>query len=578
MNEYKSLAEFYPTPPELIAKMLQNVEFGYETTFLEPSAGKGDIVDFISLAHGCTNDNWRYRRLDPERLMDFEELRNKVINEDVVQAIKEETRFSKEYSRKNVNCIESDPTLIAVLRGKEYTVVSNDFLKYNGDEHYDYIIMNPPFSNGDEHLLHALELARKTGSKIICLLNAETIKNPYSNKRKELVKQLKNLNAEFEYVQNAFATAERKTDVEVVIVRVEVPSPFTGKSRIWEELEDKNIEIEYPEECQEIVTNDLIDQAVTMYKREIEAGRKLIEEYLALKPYITKTFETEETPSYAKGSNLLLCTDSKSGKLNWNNYVYSVRYKYWYELLHKPAFLGNLTSNLRDEYFNNIKEFAKKDFNRSNIYSVKIDMLQNTARGIEDKIVGLFEKLSYEHSMGCEGNVHYFSGWKTNSAFMINKKVIVPWMRCYDIIWSRFKYTYGEFSSLLDDIEKCLDFLDGGETETTRDMGLWLKHYEDEQQTKKLHFKYFDVDVFKKGTVHIKFTNESAWKKFNIYGCQHKNWLPPSYGKKAYRDMSEEEKRVIDEFEGEESYSEVFANRDRYIMSTQQMLALEAGA
>ena len=40
--------------------------------------------------------------------------------------------------------------------------------------------MNPPFSEGDKHLLKAINIM-KNGGQIVCILNAETIKNPYSN-------------------------------------------------------------------------------------------------------------------------------------------------------------------------------------------------------------------------------------------------------------------------------------------------------------------------------------------------------------------------------------------------------------
>lgn len=52
---------------------------------------------------------------------------------------------------------------------------------------FDFIIMNPPFSNGDEHFIKAWEIADNT--TIVCLLNSETINNPYSEKRK-LVKKI----------------------------------------------------------------------------------------------------------------------------------------------------------------------------------------------------------------------------------------------------------------------------------------------------------------------------------------------------------------------------------------------------
>ena len=380
-------------------------------------------------------------------------------------------------------------------------------------------------------------------------------------------------------MQDAFKKSERKTDVEIVIVRVDVPSPFARRSRIWEELDEaQEEEFEAPENVQELVTGDVCRQAVQMYKKELEAGRRLIAEYLALKPYLTSSFETEETPSYQKGCTLILQTDSKHGGLDWNDFVASVRYKYWYELLHKPVFLGNLTSNVRDEYFSDIKEFAKREFSLSNIYKVKIEILKRTAQGIEDKIVDIFEELSYKNSMESQGNIHLFSGWKSNSAFRINPKVVVPWMGCWDSAFNKFRYeTYSynrNLFSLLSDIEKCLDFLDGGENDNDRDIATWLRHYESEQQTKKLHFKYFDIDVFKKGTVHIRFTDLNALKKLNIYGCLHKGWLPPTYGKKAYSAMDEESRAVVDGFEGEESYVETFAEPSRWIIAPEKNILM----
>lgn len=573
MNEYKSLTEFYPTPPELIARMLKDIDLQKIKSILEPSAGKGDIMMFIAAAMDCVTDGW-VRKKYIEKGIERSLISEKIVQEFVLKKYKEylENGFEHYYGDKFhriMECIESDVTLQSVLKGRDFNVIDDDFLEFDGDKHYDLIIMNPPFSNGDRHLLQAIKIAKKTGSQIVCILNAETIRNPYSNIRKELLKQLDEYEATYEYVENAFTDSERATDVEVVIVRVNIPSPFKNYSRIWEELEDEEIELNTPESMEELVTSDYMKQAILMYKREIVAGQRLIEEYFALKPHLTSTFETKDTPSYMKGSTLYLCTDTKSNELDFNDYVYSVRYKYWYELLHKPAFMGNLTSNLQNEYFKNIREYAKKDFSLKNIYKVKLDILKNVSQGIKDKIVSLFEQLSYEHSMDCEKNIHYFNGWKSNSAFKINSKVVIPYANCWDGIFKRFSYSY-ELCGFLEDIEKCLDFLDGGETTDGINMSSWLTYYENNQITKNLHFKYFDINVYKKGTVHIKFTNEDLLKKFNIYGCLHKGWLPPSYGKKTYTEMNDEEKSVIDEFEGEASYTEVFNNRERFIVSPEK--------
>ncbi len=66
-------------------------------------------------------------------------------------------------------------------------------------------------------------------------------------------------------------------------------------------------------------------------------------------------------------------------------------------------------------------------------------------------------------------------------------------------------------------------------------------------------------------------------KKFNIYGSQKKGWLPPGYGKKKYEEMGDEEKSVIDDFEGETEYAKVVANPDYYLFSTSNLSLLENG-
>ena len=578
--DFKNLPdEFYPTPPELIAKMLETVIRERNKTILEPSAGKGDILDFISLykqnESGC-GYKWLIEQLKESNYDDIPQM----LLQETVKDFKNGKRAREVI---NAECIEIDSNLCAILKDKGYRVYNDDFLLYDDDKHYDLIIMNPPFSNGDEHLLKAISIAEKTGSKIICLLNAETIKNSYSNKRKLLANKLEKYGAEIEFVENAFSDAERKTDVEVAIVRADVPTPFKENSRIWEELETNDIEINEPEFSGEIVSvNEPLKMAVKLYKKELEAGKRLIEEYLSLKPYLTSSFENEDTPSYMRGC-LLTLSSGKNG-LDWNEYLYSLRYKYWRELLHNPKFMQNLTSNLREEYYSMISEFASRDFSLKNIYAVKMDIISRTAKGIEEKIVDMFEQLSYKNSMDAAGNVHYFNGWKSNSAFKINQKVVVPYCNCWDGICKKFDFWhYGYGSNVfrtLDDIEKCLAFLQIGESELDYavDLSGHLKVCQERQETRKLQFRFFDVDIFKKGTMHIRFRDTELLKRFNIYGCQHKGWLPPAYGKKSYKDMNAEEKQVIDEYEGQQEYEKVYANRENYILDVSQRMLLTDGS
>ena len=130
---------------------------------------------------------------------------------------------------------------------------------------------------------------------------------------------------------------------------------------------------------------------------------------------------------------------------------------------------------------------------------------------------------------------------------------------------------------VLDDIERMLNFLDGG---MTRDVDFWntINDYFDQGITKNIPLKYFTATFYKKGTVHLVFTCPELIERFNIYAAQQKKWLPPDYGKKRYSKMTDEEKAVIDSFQGEKAYEEVMAKATFYLapVTNNQLLMLNA--
>jgi hypothetical protein len=99
----------------------------------------------------------------------------------------------------------------------------------------------------------------------------------------------------------------------------------------------------------------------------------------------------------------------------------------------------------------------------------------------------------------------------------------------------------------------------------------FAEHY---GETKRIELKYFYVTFYKKGTCHIEFKNMELLHKFNLFGSQKKNWLPPSYGKTKYNDMTKEERIIIDEFEGVASYNKVMTNKSYYLVKTEELLKL----
>lgn len=531
MREFDNIEEFYPTPDSLLEKIFEGVKWKKIHTVLEPSAGKGNIVDFI---------------------------------------LKTAESYPHYNSSLEIDCIEKNGDLQKVLEGKEYRVIHNDFLTFHTFKNYDLVVMNPPFSNGVTHLLKALDII-KYGGNVICILNAETIKNPYSNERKLLVTRLEELGATIDYYEEEFSQAERKTSVEVAVIKLTVPEKEFD-SRIFSELKKKHYAEIHPEEEQTAVAvADYIKAAVTQFNIEVEAGISLIREYNAMKPMILNSLKKE---GY---SVPILSLKNGNSEATINNYVEDVRAKYWDALFKDSRFTGKMTSEMTQRYCSKVNELRGYDFSYYNILTMQEKISRSLISSIEDCIVDLFDELSHQYSYNnseYEKNVHYYTGWCTNKSWYINKKVILPfyhaWSRFFDQAYQPDSY---EVLSKLGDIEKALNYLDGGLSNgvSLNNAMQWAKNT---GTTRKIPCKYFNVSFFKKGTMHIEFTNEELLKKLNIFGSQQKKWLPPAYGKKTYSEMSTEERAVVDAFEGEISYRNTLENADYYIYNPESSIKM----
>lgn len=529
-----NIIDFYPTPETLLEKILKNVDWRHVSTVLEPSAGKGDIVDYIEKTAG---------------------------------------EYPYYNSRISIDCIEIDETLQKTLIGAERKVVHDDFLTFKTYKTYDLIIANVPFSEGDKHLTKMLDMQEKTGGDIICIINAETIRNPYTSLRKALVQRLADANAEIEYLQQEFVSSERPTEVEIAVVKVHFEKPELS-SKILEGLKKKAYAEGFVDDITDLAPSDFVEAIVKQYELEVEAGISLINEYRALLPRLMPEIGEENN----KYSRPILELKSNGYNLSINDYVEQVRLKYWGAVFKDKRIVGNMTSNLLTEYRSKVNELKSYDFSVFNIHRIQAEMSNNIISGIEECIIELFDELSHKYSYIDETskNIHYYNGWKTNKSYIINKKVIIPFYYAFDKYWNNeFRPTNYECIQKLSDIEKALNYLDGGRT-WNLSLGSCLQVAEKHGQTKNIDTKYFTITFYKKGTCHLVFKDDELLKKFNIFGSQKKGWLPQTYGKKAYSDMEAEEKAVIDEFEGEASYEATYANKDYFLFDSAKIPMIEA--
>lgn len=511
---------FYPTPDSLIAAMVGKLKNKNPKYILEPSAGKGDIIKYINssyiLGHG----------------------------------------------RKNIKAIELDDDLFATLKGKDIEVIDRDFLNYNGGDIFDLIIMNPPFDSGDKHLLKAIDLLYS--GEIVCLLNAETIKNPYSETRKELCSQLAALGADIEYRANAFNDAERKTNVEIAIVHIKVDRDI--ETELLGGAKDKVVEeyIELREEDESnIALNDSIGALELQYNIAKQKGKDAIMGFY--KSGCTSHVElTVGNCSSTRGK----MQDNMQEQINILNS--KLRKDYWHKALSLPKIKGKMTTANRDKFYAELSANSHLEFTANNVRDFAINLIGSYEQTLIDACIELFNDWTHKYSYESETDKNrlHFTTWKTNEAFKVNKKVIKPMYGSYGGYgeafrkWGKWELNYG-IDTKLDDIDKVLNYFAGHKTYRSISdavkIHMNLLNCEHETST-KCESTFFKIKFFKKGTIHLEFKDLDLLRKFNIVACKGKGWLPNEYGSKSYNDFNSQDKNIVDSFEGEKSYNKNISN------------------
>lgn len=541
----KSKDSFYPTPRSVAMKMARMVKWDYVSSVLEPSAGKGDLAREAAyeLYKGKHHYYPNYDKMD-------------------------------EYVHgADIDCVEIDPNLSAILRDRGFRVVHDDFLSYHTNKHYDLIFMNPPFSDGAKHLWKALDMV-KDGGQVVCLLNAQTIKNPFSYERQLLVKKLNELGASIEYMAGAFVEAERGTDTEIAMVYASVEYSKYDDSWIMDRLRrahkyaDGIAESEYDA----LAKGNFIDAIIDRYNYEVECGLRLIREWRTIRPLILNAICDAR---YSFPILELKINHGRGNDPSENEYVRITRKKYWSALFESPQFMQQLTSNLQNELYSRVNELADYEFSAYNIYQLMEDMNKRVIGGIEQTIMNLFDDWTKKYHWDENAqNRHYFDGWCTNDAFAVNKKVIIPFYDAFSSYSGRLEFGYSAESKLAD-IEKVFNYLDGGLTEDCASLTMRLQTAKMEGNSRKIPLKYFYATFYKKGTCHLEFRDMDLLAKFNIFAARHKKWLPPSFGKKRYKEMNSMEKKVVDSFMGgEAAYEKILERADYFLADASEMLAL----
>jgi len=447
-------SEFYPTDHKILDQI--DIDVVGKIVF-EPQAGKGNIVDYVK----------------------------------------------SKGALRVIGC-EKHPELREILKAKCQIIGTDSFL-ISSDQisHVHLIIMNPPFSNADKHILHAWNIAPE-GCEIIALCNSNTIDNDYSSTRKELLSVIRNYGDASQDLGSAFSGAERKTDVSVKVVRLFKPALTSDF-----DYEGFHFDLE-PDINQDtgIIKYDYLQSIVNTYVASVKCFDR---------------FRTvaEEMNTYTKGIGFGSGFSFKIGYGNdgvatKDDFSRELQKHCWKQIFNKLNMNKYVTKGVMQDINKFIELRQNYPFTLKNIYKM-LEIIVGTRSGTMNRAiveaVDNFTKHTHENRYSIEG-------WKTNSGHMLNKKFIVE--SACDTRWSSgLKVSGGWSYDRLNDLQKALCYLMGINYDEIKmpegylTAGTWYE------------WGFFEFKVFKKGSGHFKFKDLKAWETINRQYAEIKGEVLP---------------------------------------------------
>ena len=511
--------EFYPTPPEVIARMAAPYadRLG-SATILEPSAGNGAILDFI-------------------------------VKKGVRQSFSTSRGHSYEAdataNRERVYAIERNPELQMILQHKGYRVIASDFLTFQPEHRFDLILQNPPFGQGAEHLLHAWDILQ--GGDIACLLNAETVRNPFSASRKRLARIIADYGS-VEFIGQPFRTADNPTDVEVALVRLHKEAendPFRIDLDGFAAENDPDFG-SLAQESDQVAVNGQLDAYLRCWELTKASAVEFIKAFARLRFYSQHLLPDKE-----RGAGVLDQVLKKLGEVRYsrdsmaavyNAFLDNTKASAWNAIFAQIGLGKYMTTGLQKKLDEFRTAQGAMSITKENIFLLFRFIMTNLRVIMDQSIVEVYDLFTRYFS----GNTAHNEGWKTNKRFQCNRKVILP--NVADAGFEPQKYGYDPFFGVswscrhhLDDIDKAMCWLTGtdfesldgkaGDSRTHREPSGPRHTIANALQTIPVGDQdwhdsaFFKIKAFKKGTIHLFFKEEALWTNFNLSVNQGKNQL-----------------------------------------------------
>ncbi|OFC37632.1 DUF4942 domain-containing protein [Acidithiobacillus caldus] len=484
--------QFYPTPPSLARKLCALFETT-PTRLLEPSAGAGDLV-----------------RAARERFPNL--------------------------GKNDIDLYEIDPSRHGHLADCGH-LVGLDFLESLDLSIYSHVLMNPPFRQGVQHVLHAW--TKLFSGEIAAVLNASGVREPATRDEERLAKLIAE-HGRVEYASEAFLSPDtlRKTDVEVALVhlRKQKSAEFWSGSildalGVDDLAEDQTqfAEREPPSPQGMVLSQGQIPAMVRAYRAAWEATKEsIIAQHRAAR--YTSFFEdqvsrilNQDVRSFMKKEIGPLHRDLQSAYAK-------IRNSAWMAVLNTSDFRKYLTRKAQSEVLADFEQVSRMEFSEPNIYGFLQGFALRQDEINAQMVCDLFDQIVYANSENC-----LFYRWKSNAKHQIGMALQRKRFILSGFSLEGWRSTIGyDAQQKLQEIDRITALVTGQREIQDTLAGLFSTHLSELRYGKRLGNRYFDVRWYPGiGTVHFFPKDQKLIDRINAIVGKHRRWMPEHFAAEA---------------------------------------------
>lgn len=471
--------QFYVTPPEVAARAWAKFNDRSFSRVLDAFAGTGALSD------GAPNE-WRHRNTFP------------------------------------IDCIELDGGKHPILREKGRTIVGLDFFQFEGGEVYSHVVLNPPFAFGAKAVLRAWDMLWE--GEVVAIINAESIRNPFSNERARLVKLIAD-HGSVEFIADAFKGPEvdREARVEIALLHLVRPAEC-AQDWIGGLIDSLDIDTAKEEDFklpgELALPKSFVETQCAAFRGAVKAMREAVRMEAVATHYGNRIGKTmaEMAGAPLNGSNAFdvrKALETRYGEL---------KDRAWSSVLRSTETLSRLSQKVQRQAESQFESIKKLEFTEANVYGFLIGLVESQPEMQLDMACDVFDTITRYHS----DNTVFYRGWKSNDKHRTcgmrirTSRFILPGHQAW-ISSPRW-----ETQQMLADFDKVFAMLDGKRMPDVPMGKVFAERYSDLKNGERVESSYFDIRFYPGvGTIHFFARDKSLVDRLNRVVGRRRQWLPP---------------------------------------------------